>query len=126
MGMQAQRLAQRARPPAAVAEEQHGGGDNTLARVLRTSALPGASIHNLHSLSVSGQLFALQAPLHRRINQVLALPTTQDPPLDGDVCGVCLEGHVAKVHILVSLCPSMPIGSINTHTYRYIKVSVHC
>jgi len=102
MGMQAQHLAQRARSPAAVAEEQHGGGDNTLARALRTSALPGSPIHNLHSLSVSGELFALQVPLRRRINQVLALPKTQEPPLDGDVCGVCLEGHVAKVHVLVS------------------------
>jgi hypothetical protein len=26
--------------------------------------------------------------------QVHALPTTQEPPLDGDVCGVCLEGPV--------------------------------
>ncbi len=26
--------------------------------------------------------------------QVHALPTTHEPPLDGDVCGVCLEGRV--------------------------------
>jgi hypothetical protein len=70
-GMQAQRLAQRARPPVAVAEEQHGGGDNTLAWALRTSALPGASLQNVHNLSVSAHLFALQ--MRRRINQVLAL-----------------------------------------------------
>jgi hypothetical protein len=36
----------------------------------------------------------------RPINQVRALPTTQVPPLDGDVCGVCLDGDVAKVHIV--------------------------
>lgn len=122
--MQAQRLAQRAHPPAAMAEEQRAGGDYTPARALRTSALPGTSLHNLHNLSVSGPLFALQAPLRHRINQVLALPTTPEPPLDGDVCGVCLEGDVAKVYVLVSLCPT--IHSIHTHTYRYIKVSGHC
>eukprot|EP00277_Geminigera_cryophila_P021519 CAMPEP_0179463378 /NCGR_PEP_ID=MMETSP0799-20121207/45468_1 /TAXON_ID=46947 /ORGANISM="Geminigera cryophila, Strain CCMP2564" /LENGTH=413 /DNA_ID=CAMNT_0021266649 /DNA_START=139 /DNA_END=1377 /DNA_ORIENTATION=+ len=59
----------------------------SITRALRqTSALPGNQIHNLQ-----GNLLVFQAPMRRRMNLVRALPITQVPPLDGDVCGVCLE-----------------------------------
>eukprot|EP00802_Teleaulax_amphioxeia_P005593 Tamp_05597.p1 GENE.Tamp_05597~~Tamp_05597.p1 ORF type:complete len:480 (-),score=52.92 Tamp_05597:1489-2850(-) len=88
-------LSRRTQRPRPVAEGQEGSADYNhpspwaLQSALRSSGIPGHPLHNL-----SGHLIALQAPLRRRFSQVHALPTTQEPPLDGDVCGVCLEGPV--------------------------------
>ena len=58
-------------------------------RAFQQSALPGNQISNFQ-----GHLIALQTSL-QRIDRVRALPTAHQPPLDGDVCGVCLEDEVA-------------------------------
>ena len=58
-------------------------------RAFQQNALPGNQISNFQ-----GHLIALQTSL-QRIDRVRALPTAHQPPLDGDVCGVCLEGEVA-------------------------------
>ena len=77
--------------------EQHDHNENLPAR--QPGALPGNPIHNLQ-----GQLLALQANLRRRENMVHALPTSQEPPLNGDVCGVCLETDVQNVSWRVLPC----------------------
>ena len=77
--------------------EQHDHSANLPAR--QPVALPGNPIHNLQ-----GQLLALQANLRRRENMVHALPTSQEPPLNGDVCGVCLETDVQNLSWRVLPC----------------------
>ena len=77
--------------------EQHDHNENLPAR--QPGALPGNPIHNLQ-----GQLLALQANLRRRENMVHALPTSQEPPMNGDVCGVCLETDVQNVSWRVLPC----------------------
>ena len=64
-------------------------GNSMMRRALQDTSLPGNQISNFQ-----GQLMALQSSIHR-MERVHALPTAHEPPVDGDVCGVCLESEVA-------------------------------
>jgi len=84
---------QRRYEPAASAAGSGGSdlndGTSMLRRALQDTPLPGNQISNFQ-----GQLMALQSSIHR-IERVHALPVVHEPPIDGDVCGVCLESEVA-------------------------------